>query len=116
MNKKILLYSLYFKCRESYVILKDFISFLKKENIVDKYIFNLKFRRTNEDHLRNLFDINELRWNNIYFKTHLTIHKRKGGAFLISGAFHWDDTREGFSFWRNMHDKWYNMFNEKYSK
>ena len=29
MNKKISIYSLYFKCRESYAILKDFISFLK---------------------------------------------------------------------------------------
>lgn len=82
MNKKILLYSLYFKCRESYVILKDFISFLKKENIVDKYIFNLKFRRTNEDHLRNLFDINELRWNNIYFKNAFNHSQEKRWRFF----------------------------------
>ena len=113
MNKKIVLYSLYFKCRESYVILKDFISFLRKENAVNEYIFNLNHRKTDEDHLTNLFDIDELKWKNTYFKS-AYLRSKKSGAFLISSAFQWDDTKEGISFWLDKHHKWYNMFIKKY--
>lgn len=117
MKNKIDVYSLYFKCKESYIILKDFISFLKKENAINEYIFNLTHRKTNEDHLKNLFNIDELKWKNIYIKRlSLSLPSRKGGAFLISSAFHWDDTKEGFDFWLDKHHKWYNMFNKKYGK
>ena len=55
MNKKIGVYSLYFKCKESYKILKEFVSFLKRENIMHEYIINLKYRRTDVNHISELF-------------------------------------------------------------
>ena len=114
MNNKINIYSLYFKCKESYTILKEFVSFLKRENIMHEYIINLKHRRTNVNHIIELFDLNEIKQKNLYAITNSTLFKC--GAYLISCAFNWENTKEGFSFWARIDHKWSQIFIEKYGK
>lgn len=114
MNRKINIYSLYFKCRESYGILKEFVSFLKRENIMHKYISNLKYRKTNVNHRSDLFDLNEIKDKNLYVITDSTLFKC--GAYLISCAFNWEGTMEGYGFWSRINHKWSQIFFEKYNK
>lgn len=114
MNKKIGVYSLYFKCKESYKILKEFVSFLKRENIIHEYISNLKYRKTNVNHRSDLFDLNEIKQKNLYAITNSTLFKC--GAYLVSCAFNWENTKEGFAFWSRINHKWSQIFIEKYNK
>ena len=33
--------------------------------------------------------------------------------FFISCAFRWDNTKEGYSYWENLHSQWFKIINKK---
>ena len=74
----------------------------------------------------NLFK-NFLKENNIDFDDFLSLNKyfySKGNAYLlfehidnphqfINHSFLWDKTLQGLTYWRNLHEKWNELYNRK---
>ena len=58
--------------------MRKFFEFLKKNKILEQYLSNL------------------------YIPIDLNEHPED----YINRAFYWDDTKEGFDFWRDIHEKW----------
>ena len=63
---------------------KDIINFLKKKDLYDLYYFNLE--KCLSDQLKN--DLN-----------------RQVNISLVIGSFIWKDSKEGYDFWRNIHEE-----------
>lgn len=80
------------KMKELYYEMKEldcemFFGFLKDERIYWKYVNNLI----------RLRDVNNIvEFNNLFLQN----------DELLSNAFDWEDTSEGFSFWLAIHKKW----------
>ena len=75
------------------IILKYFIAFLKENNAYELYIKNLcKKEGKNNAHL---FIINAF-----------SEHKLYKGRNLISEAFEWEKTREGWGMWWRLSQQW----------
>ena len=98
-------------------IIRDFLSFLKKENAYERYIKEIK--RQNKREFKNWGNyINVLTINSLKscFKSGSDI------GYLIHHAFLWSATKEGFDFWAALDIKWsykmrnIEMINEKTNK
>lgn len=79
-------------------ILKEFIFFLKKEKIYDTYLYEL-------------FNEKGSKSNSVYFI--IKDIKYKCGHNLISRAFTWICTEEGYIFWSIIHEKWIEKISKK---
>lgn len=73
-------------------IAKDFIIFLKENDILLEFNRNLKIGREKYDLLR------------LYRNPH----------HMITLAFEWHATKEGHHFWVEFHNKWYDIVVNKY--
>lgn len=78
--------------------LQTFIRFLKKNNSYEEYLFCLTranailFRqRTGNSRIPSEFIITSIKQNPLH---------------LINGAFVWDETNEGYEFWKFLFQKW----------
>ena len=69
-------------------ITKDIINLLKKKGLYDLYYFNLE--KCLSDQLKN--DLN-----------------RQVNIPLVIGSFIWKDSKEGYDFWRNIHEETYKL-------
>ena len=74
-----------------------FINFLKKNKITKQYRINTY------NYLKKLRGIGE--WKNYLFPLDNFID-RDDGRRLISGAFRWEDTPQGHTFWKTLDKKW----------
>ena len=86
-------------------IQKMFAIFLKENNALKKYLYNIrKYQETNFGH-KTLYELmNPLE--------HRTI-KNPDEYLFISAAFAWNDTKEPQDFWLNLHQKWINLLNSQ---
>lgn len=82
-------------------IIREFLFFLKKENVYKEYIKAIKQQRKkqfkNWENYINILTINSFRE---YFK------KNNNMAYLIDISFHWAFTEEGHDFWSELDRKW----------
>lgn len=83
-------------------IVREFLLFLKKENVYEQYIKIIKIQRKSE--FKNLENyINVLTINSLKecFRNNSNI------GFLIDKSFHWAATKEGHDFWSALDTKWH---------
>ena len=85
--------------KENLLIMRHFIAFLKGNNALDKYLFNIKLPNNPYSEYfihKRLFSKNAL--NKSYFLD--------DAELLILAAFRWRDTIEGSYYWEALSDDW----------
>lgn len=88
-------------------IVREFLSFLKKENVYRDYIEAIKQQKRREfihwENYVNVFTIYSLKR---CFKSD------SGMGNLIDDSFHWASTKEGHNFWSALNKKWYDKMKD----
>ena len=83
-------------------IVREFLFFLKKENVYKEYINAIKQQRKSQfknwGNYINILTINSLR--GCFKSNHSYI------IYLIDESFHWASTKEGHDFWSALDKKW----------
>lgn len=105
--------ALYYISRESFLITKLFISFLKSHNALNQYISNLKKGKQQEDYSydEKLFDLDKLIITNYYIQKSRDYYDIANCVRLINNAFVWDYTKEGLGYWGDLNQKWLQVLN-----
>ena len=75
------------------IILKRFIAFLKQNGAYKIYLNNISRERGVSEAI-------------LFIKSAFNIWEDYKGQRLITGAFSWSKTEEGYIFWRKLHNKW----------
>lgn len=75
------------------IILKRFIAFLKQNGAYQIYLNNISRERGVSESI-------------LFIKSTFNILADCKGKCLISRAFSWSATEEGYVFWRTLHNKW----------
>ena len=75
------------------IILKRFIAFLKQNGAYQIYLNNISRERGVSESI-------------LFIKSAFNIWEDYKGKYLISRAFAWSTTEEGYAFWRTLHHKW----------
>lgn len=75
------------------IILKRFIAFLKQNGAYQIYLNNISRERGVSESI-------------LFIKSAFNIWEDYKGRYLISRAFSWSATEEGYAFWRRLHNKW----------
>lgn len=92
----------------SYLIIKEFIKFLSKNNVLKQYVTNISLQsyyRLESSNKANIFSILSIRNGAFFYMNEFQINKY-GGEELINYAFNWSRTVEGHDFWSTMSYKW----------
>ena len=79
-----------------------FLRFLKQNNIYYFFLHNLQNNKKNP---------NKKRYKHLKFYDYKSINDSIAMNFFVN-AFIWEDTKEGHTFWLNLHIKWLNVINE----
>lgn len=85
--------SMVIKDTSNKIILKRFIAFLKQNGAYKIYLNNISRER----------GVSE---STLFIKSAFNIWEDYKGKSLISRAFSWSTTEEGYAFWRTLHYKW----------
>ena len=96
----------------SYLIIKEFIKFLSKNNVLRQYITNVSLQsyyRLDSSEKENIFSTLSIRNGAFFYRNEFQINKYKGEE-LINYAFNWSRTDEGHDFWLNINLKWRKTF------
>ena len=99
------------KDHNSYLVIKLFIKFLKREGVLKSYIKNLKSQhcfREYSAHRKSIFSVKDI-LNGELFKNRLLFDTLKGEE-MFNYAFCWSSTEEGQQFWANISLKWRREF------
>ena len=90
-------------------VLKHFYIFLKHANII-------------EDYFNNFTSLHNIAWREFYeqekaFDSYVNDRLSKSKPQLIQFAFDWEESEEGYDFWKDMNNLWemeYNKIKKKY--
>lgn len=74
-------------------ILKNFISFLKRNKAYEMYLHYLNKSRGESGGIK-------------FVVSTFALYKNYKGGSLISGAFSWDETDIGYEYWNKLNSKW----------
>jgi hypothetical protein len=99
------------KDHKSYLVVKLFIKFLKREGVLESYIKNLKSQRCYSEysaHRKSIFSVKDI-LNGELLKNRLFYHTLEGEE-MFNYAFCWSSTEEGQQFWANISLKWRSEF------
>lgn len=80
--------------KERYIPLNKFIFFLKKNDIYDAYLYNLK-----KDKIT-------------YPNNFIELYKYTNEAYYVAKGFIWYNTKEGYEYWEIINNKWLNVKNK----
>ena len=101
------------KDHKSYLVIKLFIKFLKREGVLESYIKNLKSQRCYREyspHRNSIFSMEDI-LNGALFKKRIFYDNFDGGE-MFNYAFCWGSTKEGSKFWAELSLKWRKEFND----
>ena len=96
----------------SYLIIKEFIKFLSKNNVLKSYLTNISLQsyyRLEFSERANIFSTLSIRNGAFFYMNEFQRNRYKGGE-LINYAFNWSRTDEGHDFWSNINRKWRTTF------
>ena len=96
----------------SYLIIKEFIKFLSKNNVLKSYLTNISLQsyyRLESSEKANIFSTLSIRNGAFFYMNEFQRNKYKGGE-LINYAFNWSRTDEGHDFWSDINNKWRTTF------
>ena len=99
------------KDHKSYLVVKLFIKFLKREGVLNSYIKNLNSQRCYREysaHRKSIFSVKHI-LNGALFENRLLYDTLKGEE-MFNYAFSWRSTEEGQQFWTNISLKWRKEF------
>lgn len=99
------------KDHNSYLIVKLFIKFLKREGVLKSYIKNLKSQRCYREystHRKSIFSTKDI-LNGELLKNRILYDTLKGEE-MFNYAFCWSSTDEGQQFWAELSLKWKKEF------
>ena len=100
------------KDHKSYLVIKLFIKFLKREGVLESYIKNLKSQRCYREyspHRNSIFSMEGI-LNGVLFE-YRPFHETFNGGEMFNYAFCWSGTKEGSKFWAELSLKWKKEFN-----
>lgn len=104
--------SLKSKNYNSYLIIKEFIKFLSKNNILKSYLANINsqsYYRLDSSDKANVFSTLSIRNGAFFYRNEFQINRYRGEE-LINYAFNWSRTNEGHDFWSDINRKWRETF------
>ena len=96
----------------SYLIIKEFIKFLSKNNVLKSYLTNISsqsYYRLDSSDKANVFSMLSI-CNGAFFHINEFSRDKYRGEELINYAFNWSRTDEGHDFWSNINRKWRTTF------
>jgi hypothetical protein len=86
-------------------VLKHFVNFLKENNALESYLFNIK-KESNRYRLSRVFKV-------LFAKNAIEkIEFLTNAPYLIGNAFCWVESRKGIYYWENLSMKWVDYLNE----
>ena len=99
------------KDHNSYLVVKLFIKFLKREGVLNSFIKNLKSQhcfREYPAHRKGIFSMKDI-LNGVLFENRIFYNTLKGEE-MFNYAFCWSITEEGQQFWAELSLKWRKEF------
>ena len=102
----------------SYLIIKEFIKFLSKNNVLKSYLTNISsqsYYRLDSSDKANVFSMLSI-CNGAFFHINEFSRDKYRGEELINYAFNWSRTDEGHDFWSDINRKWRKTFKDVIKK
>ena len=95
----------------SYLVIKEFIKFLSKNNALEPYLTNINLQKPYrlDSWRKDIFSMLSI-CNGAFFYMNEFRRNKYGGEELINYAFNWSRTDEGHEFWSDINRKWRTTF------